>query len=275
MGRMDARKTVPFELGEGEDACLLLHGFTGSPWELRPLGEALATRGLHVLAPLLPGHGTTPEALVGVTHRDWTRAAARALFSLRGHRRVFVAGLSMGSLLSLQLAARYPERVDGLTLIAPAIHFKGPHMWLLKRLRHHGLLERFKPWVLKTGTDVSDPAVLAEAPVLPAFPSARLQDLWHLQDVALEALPHVRCPTLVAVAEQDHVVDPAGGQLVVRGLTGAPEVHHLSLKTGYHIIPRDVGGPLLSAEVSRFLDRLRGDAPPGSRPAPNVLAERL
>ena len=263
---MDAEKTAPFELGQGEDACLLLHGFTGSPWEIRPLGEALAARGLHVRAPLLPGHGTTPEALLNVSHHDWARAAAQALFSLRSHRRTFVAGLSMGALLSLQLAARYPELVQGLVLIAPAIHFKGPHMWLLKRLRHHGLLERFKPWVLKTGTDVSDPHVLAEAPILPAFPSVRLRDLWELQDVALHALPQVRCPTLVVVAEQDHVVDPTGGQRVVRGLTASPEVRLVSLKTGYHIVPRDVGGPLLASEVGRFIDRLREDRVPGDSP---------
>ena len=43
---MDPQKTAPFTLGKGEDACLLVHGFTGSPWDLRPLGEALAARGL-------------------------------------------------------------------------------------------------------------------------------------------------------------------------------------------------------------------------------------
>jgi carboxylesterase len=258
---MDPLKTAPFELGQGEDACLLVHGFTGSPWEMRPLGEALAARGLFVTAPLLPGHGSTPEALLDVDHRDWERAVSQALLSLRGHRHVFVAGLSMGALLCLRLAARYPELVHGLGLLAPAIHFKGPHMWLLKRLRHHGLLERFKPWVFKTGTDVSDPEVLAEAPILPAFPSAKLQDLWELQDLAMSALPQVRCPALVAVAEQDHVVDPEGGQLVVRGLTASPQVRFLSLKTGYHIIPRDTGGPLLAAALGDFFDRLREGAP--------------
>jgi carboxylesterase len=257
---MDPEKTAPFELGRGEDACLLLHGFTGSPWDVRPLGEALAARGLYVRAIQLPGHGTTPEALLRVSHRDWLRAVAQALFSLRDHRRTFVAGLSMGALLALRLAADYPERVHGLALVAPALRFKGPKMWLLKRLRHAGLLERVKPWVQKTGTDVSDPAVLAEAPILPAFPSARLQDLWTLQDAALEALPRVRCPALVAVAEQDHVVDPEGGRLLARGLTASPQVRFISLKDGFHIIPRDKGGPLLASEVGSFFERLREKA---------------
>jgi carboxylesterase len=263
---MDPEKTAPFELGQGEDACLLVHGFTGSPWDMRPLGEALAARGLSVRALLLPGHGTTPEALLSVGHRDWERATTRALLSLRDHRRVFVAGLSMGALLSLKVAAEHPERVHGLALIAPALRFKGPKMWLLKRLRNTGLLEWVKPWVGKSGTDLSDPAVLAEAPILPAFPSARLRDLWMLQDLAMEALPRVRCPTLVASAEQDHVVDPECGQFLAQGLTASPEVRFLSLQEGYHIIPRDKGGPLLASEVGSFFDQLRSAAGP-TRPA--------
>ncbi|WNG40622.1 alpha/beta fold hydrolase [Archangium violaceum] len=261
---MDPEKTAPFELGQGDDACLLLHGFTGSPWDVRPLGEALAARGLYVRAIQLPGHGSTPEALLSVGHRDWTQAAAQALLTLRDYRRTFVAGLSMGALLALRLAADYPERVHGLALVAPAVRFKGPHMWLLKRLRHYGLLERVKPWVLKSGTDLSDPEALAEAPILPAFPSARLQDMWELQDAAMSALHRVRSPALVAVAEQDHVVDPEGGQVLARGLTASPQVRFISLTAGFHIIPRDKGGPLLSSEVGSFFDRIRGvHAPPG------------
>ncbi len=261
---MDAEKTAPFELGRGEDACLLLHGFTGSPWDVRPLGEALAERGLYVRAIQLPGHGSTPEALLSVDHRDWKRAAAHALQALQDYRRVFVAGLSMGALLALGLAADYPERVHGLALVAPAVRFTGLHMWLLKRLRRYRLLERVKPWVYKTGTDVSDPAVLAEAPILPAFPSARLQDVWELQDAAMGDLPRVRCPTLVAVAEQDHVVDPEGGQVLVRGLTASPQVRFISLEAGFHIIPRDKGAPMLASEVGSFFDRIRAGPESGS-----------
>nr|APZ78848.1 alpha/beta hydrolase [Stigmatella aurantiaca] len=254
---MDTGKTAPFELGRGDDACLLLHGFTGSPWEMLPLGEALAAQGMYVKAPRLPGHGTTPEALLKVNHRDWEQAAAESLRSLTGFRRVFVAGLSMGALLALGLAAQFPQVVRGLVLIAPAARFKGPTMALLKGLRHTGLLEWMKPWVLKDSTDLSDPVALAEAPILPAFPSARLNDLWTLQASALAQAPLVRCPTLVAVAQQDHVVDPEGGQWLARHLTGAASVRMLSLQEGYHIIPRDRGGPRLALEVGAFLNPLR------------------
>ena len=92
VNRMDPEKTAPFELGSGDDACLLLHGFTGSPWDMRPLGERLAARGLFVRAIRLPGHGSTPLAMAQVSHRDWEQASEDALLSLSGFRNVFVAG---------------------------------------------------------------------------------------------------------------------------------------------------------------------------------------
>ena len=254
---MDTWKTAPFELGHGEDACLLLHGFTGSPWDVRPLGEALAARGMFVTAPRLPGHGTTPEAMLEADHLHWEAAALESLDALRGFRRVFVAGLSMGALLGLRLAELRPEVVKGLVLIAPAARFKGPKMALLKSLRNTGLLERIVPWVRKSATDLSDPVALAEAPILPAFPITRLKDLWAVQEAALRDAQLVRCPTLVVVAEQDHVVDPAGGAWLATQLTGAPEVRLLSLQEGYHIVPRDKGGPRMAAEAGDFLQRLR------------------
>lgn len=254
---MDTWKTAPFELGSGDDACLLLHGFTGSPWEVRPLGEALAGRGLYVKAPRLPGHGTTPEALLHVDWRDWEEAAWQALWTLRDRRHVFVAGLSMGALLGLRLAARQPERVRGLALIAPAIHFTGWKMRLLERWRRNPLLRWVKPWVGKVSTDICDPMARAEAPILPAFPMARLDCLFNLQAAARADVPRVRSPTLVAVAEQDHVVDPQGGRWLERQLIGAPRVYYLALREGFHIIPRDTGGPRLASEVGDFIDRLR------------------
>src|SRR5216684_2037716 len=79
---------APFSLGEGDDACLLLHGLTGAPAEVRPVGEALARAGFRAVGPLLPGHGTSPQDLEAVTRSDMLDAAREALLSLRGARRL-------------------------------------------------------------------------------------------------------------------------------------------------------------------------------------------
>jgi len=261
---LDPEKTAPFELGEGSEACLLLHGFTGSPWDMRPLGEALSARGYHVRAIRLPGHGSTPEALERVTYRDWEAAAEDALWGLRTFRRVFVAGLSMGGLLGLILAARHRPPPHGVVLLAPAMSFRGAGMWALRKLRDLPILDLLRPYVAKTGTDIEDPIARAEAPVLPGFPTARLHDVWTLQDRARAALPSVRVPVLVVVARQDHVVAARGARQLARGLKHAPQVEWLELSEGFHIIPRDRGLPTVTEKIVAFLRQVPIESSAGS-----------
>src|SRR5436190_12046286 len=145
----------PFALGDGPDACLLLHGLTGSPAEVRPIGEALAKAGFRAVGPLLPGHGTTPEDLYVTTRGDLVNAVTSALLSLRGARRVFLCGLSMGGLLALNLAARdwsaegLPP-FSALALLAPAIEFTGA-TWVFANVL--GRLPAL-PFIVRKGRDI-------------------------------------------------------------------------------------------------------------------------
>jgi carboxylesterase len=190
-----------------------------------------------------------------VSHRDWQRAAETALISMTDMGRTFVAGLSVGALLGVLLAARYPERITGLALIAPALRLQGLLLSLLRRLHVLPLFEHLHPYVEKVGTDISDPAQRAEAPLLAALPVSRLGDVWALQDEARSALPQVRAPTLVVVAKNDHVISMRGAIELARGLKNAATVRWVQLEEGFHIVPRDRGAARLIEEVSLFFDQ--------------------
>jgi carboxylesterase len=255
---MDASESAPFRLDppaglEQRGAVLLLHGFTGSPWEVRPLGESLAARGYHAYAPQLPGHGTTPEAMLYVTHVDWEREAERALHALKGFRDVYVAGLSMGSLLALLLAARFPERVKALALMAPALKLRSRGARVLEVLRVLNRHPFDELWVRKLGSDLEDEAVRASAPLLPRYPAARLRDMFALQRLAASAVPQVRCPALVVVAEHDHVIDLRAALALEHALR---EARLVRLQRGFHLMPRDVDRARLATEVGGFFDGL-------------------
>ncbi len=224
---------------------------------MRPLGEVLAARGFFVKGIRLPGHGITPEALASVSHRDWEQAVEEGLGALERYRRVFVAGLSMGALLSVGLAERFPARVKGLALLAPAMRFLDRQMAAMKLLRGWPVVEALKPWVAKDSTDIEDPVQRRAAPVLPAFPTARLADVWSVQDSARAAMGQVLCPALIVYARQDHVVSGEGALELQRGLIRAPEVKVVELREGFHIIPRDLGARVALGEVGEFFDRLR------------------
>lgn len=251
---MDESQTASFTLSPSKPngaAVLLLHGFTGSPWEVRPLGEVLAANGYHVYAPRLPGHGTQPEAMAWVTHRDWEQAAEDALMSLNGYRRVFVAGLSMGALLALILAARHPDLVKGLVLMAPPFRFQAWDVRLSRFLRFPAFDWLGHKYVPKHTTDIEDPVARAEAPVMGRFPVGRLNDLFIVQEHARKALTDVVAPTLVVASNQDHVVSLDGVHDMHERLPGS---RLLLLRQGFHILPRDKDKALLAAETTAFLD---------------------
>ena len=67
-----------FTLPGGRPAALLLHGFLGTPAEMRGLGEALHEQGWTVYAPLLPGFGSDIETLTDAALAGMGRRGAKA-----------------------------------------------------------------------------------------------------------------------------------------------------------------------------------------------------
>ncbi|MCK4849569.1 MAG: alpha/beta fold hydrolase [Candidatus Heimdallarchaeota archaeon] len=119
---------LPFEFkgpsDRGKVGCLLLHSFTTSPSEVRPLGIYLRNLGYSGIAPLLPGHGSVPEDLGTTTWLDWYAVARDSLIYLKeSYENVFVLGVALGSVLATILAASHlRENIAGLILISPSQH---------------------------------------------------------------------------------------------------------------------------------------------------------
>ena len=76
-------KTALFVRG-GPRGVLCLHGFTGTPFEVRPLAEALAGRGYTVLAPVLAGHCGTIDELACTAHAHGPLPGVHNTLSLYG-----------------------------------------------------------------------------------------------------------------------------------------------------------------------------------------------
>ena len=108
---------------------LLLHGYTDSPYSLRSIGETLRSRGAHVLALRIPGHGTAPSALRATTAEDMNAAVSIAMAHLRRavpDRPIIIVGYSNGAALALyhtfaEINEGKSPRPAGLVLISPEI----------------------------------------------------------------------------------------------------------------------------------------------------------
>ncbi len=103
----------PFLLNGGSTGCLLLHGFSSMPEEMRPMGDYLAAHGFTVLGARLAGHGTRPEDLERTRWTDWLGDVEDGLAVLAKtcDKRVLV-GQSLGGMIALTAAARM-EVSDG------------------------------------------------------------------------------------------------------------------------------------------------------------------
>jgi len=108
----------PFLWESGRPAALLVHGFPGTPDEVRPLAQALHAQGWTVQGLLLPGFGPQIVGLGEYSFEDWRAAVFQALDTLQSqHAPVLLVGYSMGGALSIIAAAA--REVDALMLLAP------------------------------------------------------------------------------------------------------------------------------------------------------------
>jgi carboxylesterase len=239
--------TSPFDLpGAGAAAALCLHGLTGTPYEVRPLGEALATAGIRAVGPALPGHNETPERLARVHREEWRAAARRELRRLRrDHERVFGVGLSMGGLLVLDLAA--DDALDAAAVVGVPLRLARPVAALVP------VASIFVRAVSKSGgSDIRDPQARARHPSYPVMPLAAVRQLQHLQRQVRRGLARVDVPLLVAHGAHDRTANPADAQEIAAAV-GSAECVHLVLEDSAHIVPVDRDGPALAEAVVRFL----------------------
>jgi len=115
---------------EAAGAVVLLHGLTDSPYSLRHVGRLYQSRGWHVIAIRLPGHGTVPAGLTAAETHQWLAATRLAVREARRRagpdRPLHIAGYSNGSALAIIHALDSLEnpglgRPDRILLISPMI----------------------------------------------------------------------------------------------------------------------------------------------------------
>jgi carboxylesterase len=241
------------DLPGGPDAVLLLHGLTGSTFELHPIAERLHDAGLRCLAPVMAGHGGDPSDLLGVPWTEWVAKAARDLERLRGARRTFVVGCSMGALVACALAHDHPERVDGLVLLAPALRLQ-LHGRLGAFLGRRGLLWRVI--VPKSaGSDVRDPVMRARNTALPGVPLAAVAELESLAAHVDRQLPGIAAPAIVVAGARDHTVTVGGARRIARRIGSGP-AELVVLPESYHLLGIDVERERCADDALRFLESL-------------------
>ena len=240
----------PYAGGSGRYGVLLVHGFTGAPYSMRPWAEHLEAEGYRVSVPRLPGHGTSWQELNRTQWVDWYAAAERAFGDLvRDCERVAVAGLSMGGALALRLAEQHGDAVAALSLVNPCINIADP------RIRFSRLLS-VVPSLAGIGDDIAKPGQTEFG--YSRNPLRALHSQTQLWADVRANLHRVTAPTQVHWSRQDHVVDPSSLALIRAGLRAA-ELEVRTLERSYHVATLDYDAEDIFRGSADFFRRHVGD----------------
>ncbi|MBM4458306.1 MAG: alpha/beta fold hydrolase [Chloroflexi bacterium] len=236
-----------FFLDGGDVGALLIHGFTGSPPEMRLIGDYFHGRGVTVSAPLLPGHGASVADMNRCRYTDWIAAVEQALADLRTRCcAVFAAGLSMGSLLALHLAADHPE-LTGVIAYSPAT-------WVAdRRILLTPLGKRLIATLPAAGeSDLVDPQAAQRLWCYDHYPVAAAHELLKLMQRVRRRLPRVVCPLLIVYSTRDRSIHPASA---IRTFTwaGAQDKQLLALANSGHAITVDAEWETVAARTLAFM----------------------
>jgi carboxylesterase len=212
----------PFHFEVGPSRALLIHGFLGSPRDLRPLAQELADVGVTARGVLLPGFGPDIARLKKVQAEEWLNAARAAWKEIReGANRTTLIGFSMGGAVALRLATEAGLTPDQLVLLAPHWKFADRRAVVLPVAKY--LIREFKPFgpidfdspdmrrmlaELAPGADLDDPEVRHALRNSATIPTRALDELRRIGVSATRA-PRVSAATTIVQGLQDTTTLPA------------------------------------------------------------------
>jgi carboxylesterase len=232
--------------GTTDVGVLVVHGFTGSPYSMRSVSDAIIAAGHHVEAPRLPGHGTSVDDLMTRQWADWYGAADAALTALTDRvERTVVVGQSMGGSLALALALDHPE-LAGVACINPATRRPGDE--IIEMI--DDLLEDGFEVAPGEGSDIADPDAVDIS-----YDGTPLRPVRSLFFDGLSAISDrfgdASMPLRLFTSRQDHVVTPADSEHLADRWGG--RVEHTWLERSYHVATVDYDRTVVADGVVAFV----------------------
>jgi carboxylesterase len=233
-----------FYFNGGKTGCLLVHGFTGSPAEMRLLGQYLRASGYTVLGVRLEGHGTSPEDMLKTDESHWYRSAEEGLLRLqRECEKVFVIGLSMGGVLSLDLASNY--KVAGVVALSAPIFINNNKLTFLPVYR------LFRTYESQSRKPLPVDAIYSIS--YDRTPLKCVTSLLNLIKTVKLRLAQVTAPALIVQSRVEHTVKPESADYIYKHLVNAKDKKLIWLDNSGHIVTLDNERDTVFASIGDFM----------------------
>lgn len=253
------------ELAGGPSGVVLIHGLTGSPFELKYLAGQLNRSGYAVKVPCLAGHGGAIEDLKKTTWLDWYETVRQAIDELRQTcSEVFVAGLCMGAVLALHSAYEYGDGIKAVAAMSTTLRFDGwsiPWYGFLVPLNNYTPLRYLysyperEPYGIKNerlrrsvAKGLKDNTLAYDC-----VPGVSMYQLHKLAGVVVPQLPAITTPTIILHSLEDDTASIGNADLVERRI-GAHDIRKVVLNNCYHMITIDNQRETVANEVITFFN---------------------
>lgn len=240
----------PFFFPGGPVGCILVHGFTGTPKEMRLLGEYLNQKGYTVVGVRLAGHATDLNDMIRSRPGDWLASVEDGYHLLKSHcEKKFLVGLSMGGVLSLIQASRLP--VEGVVAMSTPYDF--PVRWAAK-----------VPWVLRIlstvvptqnkshGSPWFKPEMGEGHISYPKHPVRSAYELNRLLRLLRVTLPEVNVPALIIHSRDDDYVVSENARKIFAAI-GSSDKELLWVDHARHVITRDGDTSRVFDPIHKFI----------------------
>jgi len=248
----------PFFFKGGQTGCLLIHGATGTPKEMRWLGEYLASKGYSVLGCRLFGHATDQKDLLRARWYDWFTSVEDAYHILSGTcNQIFTAGISLGGLLSLLFASQFP--VSGL--IAYSTPYSMPEKLAVILRPVLPLISTLWHYFPKGEPDWHDIELHKDHLEYPTYPIRVATELHRLIDEVQKALPTIAAPALIIHSIKDATIHFQHAEKIHEAL-GSRDKELLWLENSGHNMTRDSERDTVFHATAAFIQRVSNNASP-------------
>jgi carboxylesterase len=244
-----------FLLGDSsKPACLLIHGFTGTPKEMRLMGEFLNGQGYTCLGIRLAGHATNPEDMIRSRWTDWVASVEdgyQLLCGMTDH--IFLIGLSMGGILSLLMSTRL--QVKGVVAMSTPSRLPTDYLtWFIELISH---VIRYRPKSKEPpGSGWFDKAAYQDHVAYAQNPVRSTAELKKLILEMHSALPMVKVPVLLMHSKDERYILPDNVEDIYAGLANASDKTKLYLTGSGHNLPRDASRAQVFQAALEFIQRV-------------------
>ncbi len=215
--------------------CLMIHGFTGTPKELRWMGEYLSKNGFTVHGIRLAGHATQMSDLIRTHWQDWLISVEDGFNLLKTTcKSIFAIGLSMGGILSLLAAARY--NLQGVIVMSTP--FALPNDWRLMFARPISVIY---PYVKKEVSNMKNKEATREHLDYPFYPTRSIAELHKLITQMQTGLPTIKIPALIIHSKADDL-----------SFENAKRIHESISSEDKELFLLEKSGHVITEDIERF-----------------------